>query len=97
MSRISVVLLLTALLSMAPGLALGDEEPEKSHQASAAQSEEAESCEASGEARYCPARSQAAGAKTLEALEMPVYVPPGRGSPATRIGGANRGGARPVS
>jgi hypothetical protein len=102
MSRIAVVLLVAASLSMAPGLALGAGEQERDNQTSAAQSEEARSCaigsEAapSGEACYCPAQNQAARSETPEAQEMPVYVPPNRGSLSTRIGGASRGGAQPV-
>jgi len=102
MSRIAVVLLVAALLSMAPGVALGNDVQESSSQTSAAQSEEALSCAGSGEATptgkagYCPTRSQTAGSETPGALEMPVYIPPSRGSPPTRIGGANRGGARPI-
>ncbi len=102
MSHITVVLLVATLLSMAPGLALGADEQEKGSQTPAAQSEEAESCPASseappsGEGAYCPARSQAAQCDTPEAQEMPIYIPPNRGSPPTRIGGASRGGARPA-
>ena len=101
MSRIAVVLLGAALISMAPGLAFGEDEPESGSQSSAAQSEEALSCadggEAteSGKASYCPARGQTTGSETPRALEMPVYIPPSRGAPPTRIGGANRGGASP--
>ena len=102
MLRIAVVLLVAASLSMAPGLALGNDEQESSSQTSAAQSEEAPSCAGSdeatpsGKASYCPARSQTAGSETPGASEMPIYIPPNRGSPPTRIGGASRGGARPV-
>jgi len=102
MLRIAVVLLAAASLSMAPGLALGNDEQESSSQTSAAQSEEALSCAGSGEvspsgkAIYCPARSQTAGSETPEASEIPIYIPPSRGSPPTRIGGANRGGSLPM-
>ena len=102
MSRIAVVLLVAALLSMAPGVALGNDEQESSSQTSAAQSEQALSCAGSGEATpsgkagYCPARSQTAASETPGASEMPVYIPPTRGSPPTRIGGANRGSALPM-
>jgi hypothetical protein len=91
MSRITVVLLVAALLSMAPGLALGADEQERNSQTSAAQSEGAESCAVSKKAGYCPARSQAARSETPKAQEMPIYIPPNRGSLPTRIGGASRG------
>ena len=100
MSRIAMVLLGAALLATAPGLASGNDEQESSGQTSAAQSEEAPPCTGSGEATpsgkagYCPARSQAAGSETPGASEMPVYIPPSRGSPPTRIGGASRAGPR---
>jgi hypothetical protein len=102
MSRIAVVLLVAALLSMAPGLALGADEEKRGNQTSAAQSEEAGACAVSseaapsGKARVCPARSQAAWSQTLEAQRMPIFIPPNRGSPPTRIGGGSRGGALPV-
>ena len=102
MSRIAIVLLGAALLSMAPGVALGEDEQKTGSQNSAAQSEEALSCAGSGEATpsgkagYCPARSRIAGSETPGATEMPVYIPPNRGSPPTRIGGANRGGVHPM-
>jgi len=102
MSRIAIVLLGAALISMAPGLAFGEDEQKSGSQNSAAQSEEALSCAGSGEAttsgktEYCPARSQTAGSETPVAPEMPVYIPPSRGAPPTRIGGANRGGAVPM-
>jgi len=101
MSRIAVVLLVAALLWMAPGPALGDEEQERSSRTPSAQGEEPEPCAAqseataSGDSRYCPARGQAARRKALEAQEVPIYVPPQRGSPTARIGGSTRGGARP--
>jgi len=90
------------LLSMAPVATQGNDEQESSSQTSAAQSEEAPSCAGSdeatpsGKASYCPARSQTAGSETPGAPEMPVYIPPSRGSPPSRIGGANRGGALPM-
>jgi hypothetical protein len=102
MSRIAVVLLVAALVSTAPGLALGAGEQEKSSQTSTERSEEAKSCAGSsegapsGEARYCPARSEATRSQQLEVQEIPIYVPPNRGSPSTRIGGASRGGASPM-
>ena len=102
MPRIAIVLLGAALISMAPGLAFAEDEQESSSQNSAAQSEEAVSCADSGEATpsgkagYCPTQSQTAGSETPGAQEMPVYIPPSRGAPPTRIGGANRGGTHPL-
>ena len=102
MSRIATVLLGAALISMAPGLVFAEDEQESSSQTSAAQSEEALSCAGSsevspsGKAIYCPARSQTAGSETPGASEMPIYIPPSRGSPPNRIGGANRGGSLPM-
>jgi hypothetical protein len=87
MSRIAVVLLVAAGLSMAPGLALGADEPESSSQTSAAQSEELEDC---------AVRSETASNQPLQVEEMPIYIPPNRGSALTRIGGATRGGLRPL-
>jgi hypothetical protein len=98
MSRIAVALMVAAWLTLAPGFALGDEEPESKGQASAVQSEEAQSCASSGKAAssrkvsYCPAQSE-----TLEDQDLPIYVPPGRGSPHARVGGASRGSAFRVS
>ncbi len=96
MSRIAVVLLAAALVSTAPGLALGAGEGEESGGTSPARSEVTRSCAGSGEARYCPARSEATRSERAQVQEIPIYVPPNRGSPPTRIGGASRGGASPM-
>ena len=98
MSRLAVVLLVAAFLLTAPGLAFADEEEKRGSRASAAQSEAVESCPATTEAswsrmaRYCPAHGEAARTQKVGVQEIPVYVPPNRGSPPTRIGGASRGG-----
>jgi hypothetical protein len=98
MSRLAVLLLAAAFLSTVPGLALADDEEGESSRTSAARSEEVEPCPALSEAtssqnaRYCPAHSEAARTGKVVAHEMPVYIPPNRGAPPTRIGGASRGG-----
>lgn len=98
MSRLAVVLLVAAFLLTAPGLAPANEEEKRSGRASAAQSEAVEACPAtseaswSGMARYCPARRETTGKEKVGVQQIPVYVPPNRGSLPTRIGGASRGG-----
>jgi hypothetical protein len=81
------------LLSLAPGLALGADEQEEQSRISATQSEQDEACEPCP----CPAGSQTATDETPEVEEMPLYVPPNRGSPSARVGGGSRGSALPVS